>query len=161
MGDFLFLDYTRLKACQLTDLAPTSNPSGRRKRVERQLVRPLWFFPLVQFHFCDVSFSDVIFPCIVSFIWRLRRHQFLKCTTRWRTRRRRTKTPKKQQLAVIRNGESSSPFIWRLRRHQFLKFTTRWRTRRRQTKNTQKHQLHLSVMRNQILHHRLVVCMWK
>ena len=32
MGDFLFLDYTRLKACQLTDLAPTSNPSGRRKK---------------------------------------------------------------------------------------------------------------------------------
>ena len=158
---FYFLTTPGWKHVNLQTLPRLQIRVAAEKRVERQLVRPLWFFPLMQFHFCDVSFSDVIFPCIVSFIWRLRRHQFLKCTTRWRTRRRRTKTPKKQQLAVIRNGESSSPFIWRLRRLQFLKFTTRWRTRRRQTKNTQKHQLHLSVMRNQILHHRLVVCMWK
>ena len=32
----------------------------------------------------------------------------LKCITRWRTRRRRTKTTKKQQLAFIRNEESDS-----------------------------------------------------
>ena len=32
MGDFSVFDYTRLKACQLADLAPTSNPSGRRKK---------------------------------------------------------------------------------------------------------------------------------
>ena len=32
VGDFSVFDYTRLKACQLADLAPTSNPSGRRKK---------------------------------------------------------------------------------------------------------------------------------
>ena len=44
-------------------------------------------------------------PC-PSFIWRLRRRQVMKCTTRRRTLRRRTRNTQRHQLAFIRNEES-------------------------------------------------------
>ena len=76
VGDFSVFDYTRLKACQLADLAPTSNPSGRRKKEwSVNSVDQFDSFRWCSFNFW-CQFSDVIFPCIVSFIWRLRRHQF-------------------------------------------------------------------------------------
>ena len=77
------------------------------KRVECQFGRPVWFFPLMQFQFlmsvfgCHFSMHRFIYLAFAA-------TSILKCITRWRTRRRRTKTTKKQQLAFIRNEESDS-----------------------------------------------------
>ena len=83
---FSFLDYTRLKACQLADFAPTSNPSDRRKKEWSANSFSRWISQLMQFHLL-MSVFWCHFPCIVSFVWRLRQQNFLQRTTRWRTRR--------------------------------------------------------------------------
>ena len=59
VGDSSVFDYTRLKACQLTDLAPTLNPSDRRKRVECPSAA-------VEFSFADFSCRVVMssFSCL-------------------------------------------------------------------------------------------------
>ena len=49
--------YPRLKTFQLTDFAPTSNPSDRRKRVECPSVQPLSFICRFRLWCCDVAFS--------------------------------------------------------------------------------------------------------
>ena len=107
MGDFSVFDYTRLKACQLADLAPTSNPSGRRKKSgvsirSTSLILSADAVSILMSVFgCHFSMHRFIYLAFAA-------TSILKCITRWRARRRRTKTTKKQQLAFIRDEESDS-----------------------------------------------------
>ena len=100
---FSFLDYTRLKACQLADFAPTSNPSDRRKKSGAPTRSAVGFFSWCSFIFW-CRFSDVIFQCIVSSFGVCDNINFLQRTTRWRTRRQRTKTSHQQLFAFMRDG---------------------------------------------------------
>ena len=103
MGDSSVFDYTRLKACQLTDLAPTLNPSDRRKRVECPSAA-------VEFSFADFSCRVVMssfFHVCTSFYTTSRRNQNLTNST---ANNDGVETNTKQSDVFIRNKEGvSSP----------------------------------------------------
>ena len=81
MGDFSFFDYTRLKACQLADLAPTSNPSGRRKKSGVSTRSTGLILSADAVSIFDVSFRMSFFRASFYLFGVCGDINFLKCTT--------------------------------------------------------------------------------
>ena len=100
---FSFLDYTRLKACQLADLAPTSSPSDRRKK-SGVSVRSA-----IEFSFADFSGGVVMSRSRIcaSFYPTSRRNRNSKKKLNGEQQQRRTKTQNNGDV-FIRNEECDS-----------------------------------------------------
>ena len=114
---FYFLTTPGWKHVNLQTLPRLQIRVAAEKRVELQIVQPLWFISLMQFQFFDVSFDGVFSVQCFALIGVCSDINF--------------ETNNKMANTTATN------------------------------KNTKTNISLLSVMRNQILPHRLVVCMWK